>query len=210
MPEPRDDFQTSERYEETVDPKNPPNAIINQPTINRAFWSYVGPILALFVIAGIALLYWMSRGPVEQRPASAPGGDAIGTAGERAPDPGSPGGFEPRPRPGSTADELKVRGATDEKPVPGFDDALTLKGVDAATQASAGVGRRVEFRDVEVDSVEGNTFWARQGNARIAVMAPPDSPAKLGAGMHVNVSGTIESDGKGGKRVRATNVEVRQ
>ena len=61
MAEPRNDWGRPERYEDTVDPRNPPNSVINPHVRTTAFWAYLGPILAMFIIIGIALIYWMTR-----------------------------------------------------------------------------------------------------------------------------------------------------
>jgi hypothetical protein len=204
----QDDFRTPEQYEETVDPKNPPNSVANPATRRAAFWSYVGPILVLFAVFGIGLTYWMSNTAVHPT-ADNREGQPIGTAGERSPGESTAGGSDPAPRPNNTRDELEYRGAdSSKKPVAGFNEELTLKGLDEVTQSKA-TARRVEIRDVEVESIQGDTFWARQGHAKVAVIAPAETP-QLRAGMHVNVSGTTEADGSGSTRVRATNVEVRK
>ena len=121
-----DDARTARRSEDTTDPNNPPNSMINEKTRSRAFWSYVGPILALFVIVGIVLIYWLSRGPVQQPNTERRQGQPIGTSGQRWPTEQSDGGFNPAPRPRGTRDELKYRGG-DSKPVEGFDSADTVK-----------------------------------------------------------------------------------
>jgi hypothetical protein len=102
------------RYEETDDPRNPPNAVTNKGARRAAVWAYLGPIIALFVIIGIAMLYWARRDPgrVHDENSLNP---AIGTSGEKLKDDNSSrdleqGGGDPRTRPGNTADELKNRG----------------------------------------------------------------------------------------------------
>jgi hypothetical protein len=208
MAERQDDIRTPGHYDETNDPKNPPNSMIQERTVSRAFWSYVGPVLVLSVVAAVGMVYWLSRGPTQPTDRNERESSSVGTAGERSPGENESGGFNPTPRPHNTRDELEFRG-TAAKPSVGNNEELTLKGVDDVTRVSASTHpRRVELRDVEVESVDGKTFWAQQGRARVAVVAPADAPS-LRAGMHVNVSGQTEDDGHGGARVRATNLEVR-
>src|SRR5688572_13556557 len=85
---------------ETVDPRNPPNSVLSPKVREAAFWVYFGPLLAICVIVGIALLYWMTRDEPNED-VTAP----IGTAGEQ-----TPGGGSPDPRPDSTSEEIKNRG----------------------------------------------------------------------------------------------------
>jgi len=61
MAEPRNDWARPERYEDTVDPHNPPNSVLQPNVGSTALWAYLGPIVALFIIIGIALIYWATR-----------------------------------------------------------------------------------------------------------------------------------------------------
>jgi hypothetical protein len=105
MAEPRD-RHTAEQYNETRDPKNPPNSVV-QPEVGRATrWGFLLPLVVLTVVAGILWVFWLSRPP--RRPDANRTGtptEAIGTAGER-----TPGGVNPGPRPDSTKEELEFRG----------------------------------------------------------------------------------------------------
>jgi hypothetical protein len=76
--------------------------MLREETRNRALMSYVLPIVILFVIVGLGLIYWSTR------PAGEPASDEspIGTTGER-----TPGGSDPEPDFGDTRDELEFRGA---------------------------------------------------------------------------------------------------
>jgi|SRR4051812_7903257 len=96
-----------QRYEETNDPNLPPNVMVNKTTRNNAFWSYMGPVIALFVIFAIAMVYWMSRND-----GTRPNGDnqVIGTSGETGGTDQKEGGFQPAPKPGNTGDEVEHRG----------------------------------------------------------------------------------------------------
>ena len=89
-------------YEETVDPKNPPNSVLQPEVRKAAFWAYLGPLIIIAVVLGIALLYWSTRD-------NAPDGrtePAIGTSGEN---PGQ-GGVNPDRTPDSPRDERDYRG----------------------------------------------------------------------------------------------------
>jgi hypothetical protein len=89
-----------EQYSETVDPKNPPNSVL-QPEVRKAtFWAYIGPILILVVVLGVALLYWSTRD------SDSPTEPTVGTSGEN---PGQ-GGSNPDRTPDSTKDESEYRG----------------------------------------------------------------------------------------------------
>jgi hypothetical protein len=94
---------TPERYEETRNPKNPPNSVLRPQVRSAALYWYVGSILVMAVLVGVALIFWMAAHP---RPTS--GGSRaqpVGTSGYRL-----DGGHNPNPRPRNTRDELKYRG----------------------------------------------------------------------------------------------------
>jgi hypothetical protein len=90
-----------EQYGETFDPKNPPNSVLRPEVRKAAFWAYIGPLIIIVVVLGIALLYWSTRDNT---------GDTteptVGTSGEN---PGQ-GGTNPDPTPDSTKDETEYRG----------------------------------------------------------------------------------------------------
>jgi hypothetical protein len=93
---------TPERYEETVQPQNPPNSVLRPDVRTKTLWVYIGPLIALVIIIGIALAYWVNRdrGRSEDRPVPTTGVSQEVT----------PGGHDPDPRAHSTEDELKYRG----------------------------------------------------------------------------------------------------
>jgi hypothetical protein len=101
-------------YEDTEAPRNPPNAVTNRDARRQALWSYLGPIIILFVIIGIAMIYWARREPGRTNDDRTLN-PAIGTTGERLGDENQSGypqdGGDPNRRPANTADELKYRGA---------------------------------------------------------------------------------------------------
>ena len=104
MAEPRD--RHTPEYNETTDPRNPPNSVL-QPEVRRfTTWSFVLPLVALAFVAGILWVFWLGQ-PPRPRDANRTGTptEAVGTAGER-----KPGGANPNPKPDSTKEELEFRG----------------------------------------------------------------------------------------------------
>jgi hypothetical protein len=190
-----------ERRGETVAPTNPPNAVVNPHARRTAVWTYLGIIVGFFVVVGAALLFWVGTG-------AGPIGDdnrfdpsAVGTSGERMPREDTPGGFDPTPDHGDTESELEFRGAGEspQGPMP----ALRAPGESGDTTT----GRAIELRDVEVERVEGTTFWIRDGNSRASVVTGGGMPT-VRAGQRVDVNGTIEAGGDEA-RIRATRIDVK-
>jgi hypothetical protein len=219
MAEPQNDRHTPERYEETTDPRNPPNSVVNDGVRSAALRSYLGPIVVLFVVVGIALLYWANRSPVipdvddrQQIGTSGADSDSHDVIGERGNRDDTPGGFDPDPRPGSTAEEIESRSGNPDQPAfPG-----TQRGADLTTLAMLEgepkdlVGRRVTFRNVTVaDAQDASHFWIQDGNAKAEVMAPRGGPA-VKTGASINVTGVVEEDGRDGVRIKAERVEANQ
>jgi hypothetical protein len=213
MAEPLNDGRTPERYEETTDPRNPPNSVANEAVRSMALRAYLGPLIALFVVVGLALIYWANRAPVRDGAL----GDTIGTtgersldvAGERGNDVDSPGGTDPSPRPDSTRDELESRGVgSPAADLPGFTAENTMTDIRQllGEDAKAMMGRRVDIADARVTDASSSTmFWIEKSDARAAVSAPPGGPA-VRNGQTVTVSGIVEPNGQGGIRIRATRV----
>ena len=216
MAQPFDDRQTPERYGETTDPKNPPNSVLNDSVRRTALRSYLGPLVVFFLVVGIGLIYWANRPPL------VPGdqdGQLIGTAGtddrddvvgERGNRDDTPGGVNPEPRPDSTADELRNRGADPPSDsAPGLRGETMLSGLAMLEgEPKDLVGRRIDLRNVEVGDARGSSqFWVQDGHNKAEVTAPRGGPA-VKSGSKVNVSGVVEEDGRGGVRIRAERVEV--
>lgn len=168
------------------DPGNPPEALLRPEARRAALTSYLGGVIALFAVVGVALIYWASRGPVPNAGADR---DAVGTVGLQL-----PGGGNPERSVGSPDDEIKSRG-TDPLNQP----VTTIAGALAMSPATP---QRVELSDVVVDRVDGQTVWLHETNRRIAVIAPRDAVPREGD--HVNVSGRTEPDDNGAIRIRAT------
>ena len=77
-------------YDETRRPENPPNSVLSKSTRRAAIGSYLGPVIVLFVIVGLGLIYWSNRGP--SQPDRDTTHTGVGTTGENG-----PGAFDPRP-----------------------------------------------------------------------------------------------------------------
>ena len=216
MAEPQNDRHTPERYEETTDPKNPPASVVNKGVRSAALRSYLGPLVVFFVVVGLALVYWANRAPVRPDPedqqqvgTSGVPDDRLDTVGERGNRDDTPGGFDPAPRPDSTADELRYRGAdSPSASLPGGRDA-TLTGLAMLEgEPKDLVGRRIDFRNVMVIDAESPThFWIQDRNVKAEVTAPQRGPA-VKNGSRVNVDGVVEEDGRGGVRIKADSVDV--
>jgi hypothetical protein len=203
----RPDVKTSE-MEDTGDPKDPPNSMMRRDTRRRVLLSYLGPVIALFVVAGIALIYWASRGPVAPEPQDRER-DAVGTFGVGSKE----GGFNPAPEFDSTRDELNFRGSNTSgvaEQEPGGRQAsssagATLTSLESVVNSSRS-GARVEIHGVEVASVENGTIWIRDGDTRIAVIDERGA-AGVKPGALVDVTGETEADPSGTLRIRALKVE---
>ena len=107
-------------YEETNNPKYPPKAVMNRGVRRATLWTFVGPLLVLTVVVGIALLYWMGREPGRSVDDDSYN-PATGTSGEQIEktEPTNPGlqqgGGDPAPKPGNTQDELEFRTGRDAR-----------------------------------------------------------------------------------------------
>ena len=174
MADPLNDERMPERYEETRDPKNPPNSVANDAVRSLALKAYLGPLVALFIVIGLGLIYWANRGPVRDDDG------AVGTTGERAErsldavgergDGDSPGGKEPTPRPESTRDELESRGVDSKAAdLPGFTAENTVTDLRPLLDGDARVmiGRRVDITDARVADANSPTmFWIERSTER--------------------------------------------
>ena len=93
-----------DRYDDTHDPKNPPQSVMQPKVRSAALFSFVGSLVVFFVLVGAALLFWTVAHP---RPAAREGMEnVVGTSGYYS----TEGGHNPVRRPGNTRDELKFRG----------------------------------------------------------------------------------------------------
>ena len=178
----------TDRSDEITDPRNPPQVLLKPEARRAALWSYLGPVIALFIVAGAAMLYWVSRGPLPHDARSDEG--AIGTVGRDA-----AGGGDPQGPFRSTEDELKYRG------VPDAGDA-TIRSIESALAADGSSPRRVVLERVTVDSVDGSTTWIKDGSDRIAVVT--ESAPGVTSGDAASVSGTTERDSQGNVRIRGS------
>lgn len=108
MAEPRNHRDTPEQYDETRDPKNPPNSVLNPQVRRTTTRSFLWPLIVLTVVAGLLWVFWL-RQPPSVRSAEETGirTTATGTSDER-----TPGGINTDPDHARTEDELKFRGVT--------------------------------------------------------------------------------------------------
>jgi hypothetical protein len=193
------------QYEETTDPQNPPRAVMNPRVRSKALAVYLGGIVALFLLVGLALLVWPTTGRDLAR-VEADDTHGIGTSGEQL-----PGGFAPGGQPRSTDAELERRGVSDgiAGTMPPLTSAPAVTSVrDFEEQPIASlVGRRVELADVEVEGQEGDSFWVRDGDARVRVMRPG---VRVERGTRVDIGGTALQDVDGAVLIQATRVDVRE
>jgi len=187
MAEPRND-EVARRDAETTDPRNPPNSVLSKDARRAAVMSYFVPIVVLFIVIGGALVYWSTRSPEAPKEGQR---TEVGTIGR------TDGGFDPKPAPNSTSDEIKFR-AGDLTPVTSVSDL-------AAVEAREMAGRRVEIDEAKVDSVSGNVVWLRDGDRKFAVVTPEGAPS-VKAGSKVAVTGRIEPDDAGATRIVADRV----
>jgi hypothetical protein len=192
--------RTDREPEELNDPKNPPQSVLKPEVRRAALMSYLGPVVALFAVVGIVLIYWSNRGPVSsdvQRQR-----DAVGTIGS------SPGGTDRTPRFRTTDDELRYRGADKSgRAETGRVDPTAEPKLDSVRSIEA-AGRRVEIDNAEVVSMDGSVMWIIDGDTRIAVLVPEGGkPMKSGA--RVRVTGTTEIDPQGNLRIRASGIETK-
>jgi hypothetical protein len=122
----RDDFV---ERDETTDPHNPPEAVVNRTARSAALVTFLGGIVLVFLLVAAVLLFWKAT----DRPGTPGDRSVVGTAGERNDTTGertrerTPGGFEPAPGHDNTRGELEFRGVNE--PATGPNPALT--GADA-------------------------------------------------------------------------------
>ena len=78
-----------------------------QPDVRRVTtWSFLLPLIALAVVAGILWVFWLGQPPrVPSAEESGVPTAVTGTSGEP-----KPGGINPDPKPDSTKEELEFRG----------------------------------------------------------------------------------------------------
>lgn len=190
MAEQRND-DAPRRYEETTQPQNPPNSVLNKDARRAAVMSYFVPVVILFVVLGVVLVYWSNQPahsgnePRDQR--------EIGTAGRTD-------GGNPEPQPDNPRDEIKYRGG-DLTPITEVSD---LREIDARQMTD----RRVSIAEAEVDSASGTMLWLRDDDRKVAVIAPNGAPA-VQRGAKVSVTGRVTADSNGNAQIRADRIQVK-
>ena len=175
-------------YEETKAPQNPPNSMVNPDARTRWLASSVGVLALIFLIVAAVFTWVFVQRELGRDDRDESLAEAVGTSGERQPREGTPGGFDPAPRPGNYRDELEYRG-------------------NPGDPATAVAGSRVSLSDVRVERTDGETFWIRSNNATLAVVAPGGMPT-VRAGQRVNITGTVEGNGDA-RRIRAARIDVK-
>lgn len=220
MAEPSTDHRTPPHYDDTLKRTNPPGALVSRSTRNLVFWSYLGPIIVLFVVIAAGFGYWVWRNASATNPSNQRT-YAVGTTGTQG-DYGytgdyragsGPGGYDPQRvvgAPNHTTNELHRRGAdgwSQGPNTPLFPDQ-PLTRLDAVLQNPAQVaGRPADISNVVVDSATGNTFWVRDDGQKVEVVAPKGATV-VKPGMRVHVVGTVEAGDNGRSRIRASRVDV--
>ena len=157
--------------------------------------------LLLLVVIGIFVYRMSTRPALPEVAAVEP--SPVDRARERL-----PGGFDPQPTFRSTRDELEFRGARErpQGPMPGLGTSEPVTRLSEITQDQRPAsGQRVELKDVEVDSANGQSFVIREGDDTMVVVAPAGSP-RVRRGDRVSVSGRVETTGSE-SRINATRVE---
>jgi hypothetical protein len=178
------DNETNDRPGTLNEPGDPPNVLLRPDTRRAALFSYLGPVIALFAIVGVALIYWVNRGPVPAR--ENPDRGVIGTSGRTL-----PGGGDPQPEYDRTRDEIANRGGIDRADEARRNNLSALTTIDRVLTTDSNTARPVTLSAVEVEKAEGNTIWVRDGDARIAVALPQGAAAPQ-RGDRVDVSGITE------------------
>jgi hypothetical protein len=193
----------NEKYDEdrsrVTAPENPPDSLLRPAARRAALLSYLGPVVILFVVVGIALVYWLNRGPV--RTITPLDRSVIGTAGLK-----TDGGGDPRPSFSGTANEIRNRAGDETSLGSRPDDRAALTTVDTIRNSGTGA-RRVALSAVQVDSVDGNTIWVREGESRVAIVLPQGTAAPR-RGDRVDVSGMTDTQ-DGSIRVVADAVHIK-
>ena len=93
------------RYQETRNPKNPPNSVLTPHARSAALRWFIGSLVVFFLLIGVALVFWSAANP---RPsAREERANVVSKSGYYS----TEGGHDPVRRPRSTGDELKFRGA---------------------------------------------------------------------------------------------------
>jgi len=81
----------------------PPNSVLRPKVRSAALYWYLGSVVMMFVLLGVALIFWISAHPTPTTDAAQQ--QRVGTSGYRL-----DGGQKPEPQPKSTRDELRYRG----------------------------------------------------------------------------------------------------
>jgi hypothetical protein len=94
-----------DRDKDTYDSKNPPNSLVRPRAHSTVLWAFVASVVGFLVLVAVAWVFWTVAHP---RPSVLVERErSVGSSGGYFVE----GGHDPNPRPGSTRDELRFRGA---------------------------------------------------------------------------------------------------
>jgi hypothetical protein len=197
MAEHRDEYSNA--------PKDPPDSVMNSRVRRAALWTYLGPLLGAIAVIAVMIFYLATR-PPDRQTSDENVWTVTGTSGSQ------PGGHSPDPVPATPEKEIEERGVVElsEAPSPNLRRELMLTDLSnlLGARREQMIGRHVDVRGVEVVEVKDATnFVVRQGDAKVAVVAPDGSSA-VRKGQRVNIVGTVERDASRGIRVQASRVDV--
>jgi uncharacterized protein YdeI (BOF family) len=204
MDEKKPSTGTDEHYEETTNPHNPPESMLDDHARKDWLLSSVGMLAVIFLVTAAAFGWVFVRHQLGKESQLYPDPQALGTSGEQGARESTSGGFDPEGTFSSTREELKFRGVGGPSHLTGLTGTELTK---VAELNNAPIGARVSLTDVTVDRTDGSMLWVRDSDATIVVAVPGDMPT-VNAGQHVNIIGTIESTGAG-TRIRASRIDVR-
>ena len=98
----------AERYDETLDPHNPPASTGDAPAYVAGLWYYLAPLTLLLLTLAFARWYWAGPAVITPDPV-----EVTGTLQET-----SPGGGSPTPEFRTTYQEIWFRGGWNLRPPP--------------------------------------------------------------------------------------------
>jgi len=171
---------------ELNDPSNPPDAFFRPDSRRSGRRSLVTLVVVAAAIVSVALVFYVSnrRHSTPEEPER----QAVGTVGLK------PGGFEPRPEFSGPRDEIAFRGAGDKTNDSAANDLSALTSIDRVLASDRSRTHKVSLTSVEVERVDGNDVWLKDGGKQI-VATVPGGTATPRPGDRVNVTGSTERSG---------------
>jgi hypothetical protein len=184
-------FDDTPPRDEDLTPQDPPDSMLHHRARRAVVMSYFVPIVVLFAVIGVALVFWSNRpdhSGVTER-------SEIGTVGR------SDGGFNPAPRPDDPRAEIRYRG-DDLSPITRVGD---LRDVNLETMT----GRRVRLDEAKVERTSDRVVWIGDDDRQFAVIVPDGSPT-IASGATVAINGRVEPDAQGAVQVIADQIQVKE